>query len=92
MRDLTDLRHMLLKAILFGIIAALSAFLLWLQNPRMSTLILLGLCVWACARIYYFLFYVIERYIDPSFRFSGLWSAFRYLWAHRNKPGQSDPE
>ena len=34
----------------------------------------LGVC-----RAYYFAFYVIERYADPSFKFSGLWSFVRYL-------------
>jgi len=38
--------------------------------------------IWSFCRVYYFAFYVIERYIDPSFRFSGLISALRYL---RNK-------
>lgn len=85
MRDLTDPKYMVLKAILFGVVAGLSAFLLWLQHPQVITVILTGLCAWACSRIYYFLFYVIERYIDPTFRFAGIWSAVRYLWEHRRE-------
>lgn len=40
----------------------------------------LGLClIWSSARFYYFLFYVIEKYVDPNFKFSGVWSAVQYL-------------
>lgn len=42
-------------------------------------LLLLMICVWAFCRAYYFAFYVIERYVDRSYRFSGLFSALRFL-------------
>lgn len=32
---------------------------------------MMGIAVWSFCRLYYFGFYVIERYIDPSYRFSG---------------------
>jgi len=28
--------------------------------------------VWASARFYYYLFYVLEKYVDPSLQYSGL--------------------
>ncbi len=41
--------------------------------------ILLAIAVWAFCRAYYFAFYVIEKYIDPRFRFDGLISVARYF-------------
>jgi hypothetical protein len=35
--------------------------------------------VWSFCRFYYFAFYVIEHYVDPSYRFSGLLSFALYL-------------
>lgn len=40
---------------------------------------LLAAVVWSAARLYYFMFYVIERYVDPDYRFSGLFDFVRYL-------------
>jgi hypothetical protein len=37
--------------------------------------------VWAFARAYYFCFYVIERYVDSRFRFSGIFAALRFAWS-----------
>lgn len=79
MRDLQRPALLYLKAALFLAVGAVSAFLLILRQPGVTTAVLLALAVWAFARVYYFAFYVIERYVDPSFRFSGLWSAIRYL-------------
>jgi hypothetical protein len=83
MRDLSDPRWMKLKAALFGGIGLLSALLLWLESPRLITVVLLLLCVWAFCRLYYFAFYVIEHYIDPTFKFSGVFAACRYLMKRR---------
>ena len=43
----------------------------------------LGIALWAWCRWYYFLFYVIEKYADPGFRFAGVGSFLRYLWEKR---------
>lgn len=40
---------------------------------------LLVVCVWAFCRAYYFAFYVIERYLDPGYKFSGLTSVIAYV-------------
>ncbi len=47
--------------------------------------LLLGMTVWCFCRFYYFAFYVIEKYVDPAYRFSGLWSFARYLCQSRKK-------
>ena len=83
MTDLSSPKLLFLKALLFLILGAGAASLLLLDRPDARTGLLLALTVWAFARAYYFCFYVIERYIDPSFRFSGLVSLAAYLLRSR---------
>jgi uncharacterized membrane-anchored protein len=78
MKNLENPKWMFVKAALLFGIGMLSATLLVIRDPRVSTAVLLALVIWAFSRVYYFAFYVIERYIDPSFRFSGLFSAAKY--------------
>ena len=49
-----------------------------------TTGLLLAIAVWSFCRLYYFAFYVIENYVDDSYRFSGLWSFVKYLWNRRS--------
>ena len=79
MRDLTDPRLLYLKAALFLLLGGLSATLLLADSPHLRTAALLAVCIWAFARAYYFAFYVLERYIDPSHRFSGVWPLLRFV-------------
>ena len=71
---------MWVKAALFLIIGILSSVLILVEMPDLRVAVLLVLAIWSFCRAYYFAFYVIEHYTDPSFRFSGLISALRYLW------------
>ena len=70
---------MWVKAGLFVVIGVASSGLILALMPDWRVLLLLILAIWAFCRAYYFAFYVIEKYIDPSFRFSGLISVLRYL-------------
>jgi hypothetical protein len=90
MRDLEDPRWMVVKAVLFLAIVLLSSGLLLLQAPGWRTAALLAFAIWGSARLYYFLFYVIERYIDPSYRFSGVVSALRYALGKRRGSRRSE--
>ncbi|MEM8494737.1 MAG: hypothetical protein AAF916_04770 [Planctomycetota bacterium] len=83
MHDLQNPRWMYLKAALFVGIAVISATLLVLESPKLRTAVLLALLMWASCRAYYFAFYVIEKYIDPSYRFAGLIDFVRYLYRGR---------
>jgi hypothetical protein len=78
-KDLVNPRWMYVKAALFLLIGGCCVTLLLVDRPTLRTAMLLALAVWAFCRAYYFAFYVIERYVDPGFRFSGLWSAIRHL-------------
>ena len=77
---------MYLKAALFVVIGCVSVALVIATNPTARICILLALAIWSFCRAYYFAFYVIERYVDPSFKFSGLFSAFKYLATRRRRP------
>jgi len=79
MRDLQSHRWMWVKAGLFLLIGLASSALILVELPDLRTFLLLVLAIWSFCRVYYFLFYVIERYVDPSYKFSGLISALRYL-------------
>jgi hypothetical protein len=79
MRDLQSPRWMWVKTALFVVIGLTSAGLILALAPDWRVLLLLMLAIWTFCRAYYFAFYVIEKYIDPSYRFSGLISAIRYL-------------
>lgn len=39
--------------------------------------------MWSFCRAYYFAFYVLERYVDPGFKFSGLGAFVAYLVRRR---------
>jgi len=73
------------KGILFLFLGVISAVLLLLHAPNVTVAVLLGLTVWAFCRFYYFAFYVIQHYVDPSYRFSGLLSFLQYSIRKRRK-------
>lgn len=89
MRDLHSPKLMRLKGILFLVIGAVSAAWLWLEAPGLQRTFLLALTIWGFCRAYYFAFYVLEKYVDPDFRFAGLSSVIRHLFKHRRKPWDS---
>jgi len=72
------------KAGLFLLIGLGSALLLLLETATLRAGLLLGVAIWAFCRAYYFAFYVIEHYVDPGYRFSGLISFFRHLLRKRS--------
>ena len=77
-RDLTDPRWITFKGVLFLVVGLFAAALLLVEHPGVIDALLLVICVWGFCRAYYFAFYVVEHYVDPGYRFSGLWSFFRY--------------
>ncbi|HEX3111543.1 MAG TPA: hypothetical protein VHU41_20740 [Thermoanaerobaculia bacterium] len=79
MRDITSPRLLVLKAVLFLIVGVAAAGILIAEAPRLSIVLLLAIVIWAFARAYYFAFYVIERYIDSRYKFTGIWSSIVFL-------------
>jgi hypothetical protein len=85
MTDLTNPRAIKIKGLLFLLIGLLSALLLVLDKPSFKHTLLLIIAIWSFCRCYYFAFYVIQHYVDPSFRFSGLGAFVKYLVQGRNR-------
>ncbi len=80
MRDLQNTRAMWLKGWLFLLIGVMSGSILLIDHLNWRSTLLLGLCIWGFCRAYYFAFYVIERWVDPQYKFSGLGHFLTYLW------------
>ena len=85
MKDITNPTWIKAKGILFLLVGILAATLLVLEHPGWKVALLLALAVWCFCRSYYCAFYVIEHYVDSSYKFSGLWSFVRYLMQNRRK-------
>ena len=82
-RDIQSRSWLYAKGALFVLLAAVAGGMLLLHTPELRVFVLLWICVWASCRAYYFAFYVIEHYVDPSFRFSGLLDFLRYAVSSR---------
>ena len=77
--DLTNPRAILAKGWLFLLLGLLAGIALLAFDFSWLRLALLSLAIWGFCRWYYFMFYVIEKYVDPSFKFAGLGSFVSYL-------------
>jgi hypothetical protein len=89
MTNLTNVNVIWCKGILFVVLGLLGSVLLIVRTPEVTTVLLLGLTVWAFCRAYYFAFYVIERYVDPSYRFTGLGDFLRYALTGKHADRQN---
>jgi len=70
----------LLKFVLFLIISIFGFSLMLILNEfDIFFIIILATTIWSCSRIYYFLFYVIHKFFDPQYKFSGLFHFILYL-------------
>jgi hypothetical protein len=67
--DLKNPKLIFAKGFLFLLIGAASSALLLIEAPSLRVALLLALAVWGFCRFYYFAFYVIGHYVDPSYRF-----------------------
>jgi hypothetical protein len=79
MTDIQSPQWLYAKGALFLVLGILASGILLLDHPSLKVAGLLCLAVWSFARSYYFVFYVIEHYIDPNYKFSSLGSFVRYL-------------
>jgi len=81
---------MYLKAALFGVILLASAGLIVAAAPGWRAAGLVVLLAWSSARLYYFMFYVIEKYADPHYRFAGVIDFLRYAVSRRRARREQD--
>ena len=83
MKDLSNPFWIKLKGMLFLFMGVATGVLLFLDSPTLKTAVLLAVVIWSFCRFYYFAFYVIEKYVDSDYKFSGLISFVRYLFQRR---------
>lgn len=70
--DIQSPRLIYAKGGLMLLVGLLASSLLLIGQPQLTTWLLLALAIWGFCRAYYFAFYVIQHYTDPSFRYAGL--------------------
>ena len=84
MADIKNPRLLYAKGALFVLGDIMAVGLILTERPTIKVALLLAIAIWCFARAYYFAFYVIEKYADPHYKFSGLLAFLRYLL--RRKP------
>ena len=85
MTDITNPKLLWTKGLLFLVLAFGASVLLVVEAASLKVAVLLAVAIWGFCRSYYFAFYVIERYVDPTYRFSGLTSFVRYMLRGRKR-------
>lgn len=88
MADIKSPTVIWIKGLLFLLLGSLASVLLVLHARSVTVAFLHCLAVWAFCRFYYFAFYVIERYVDSNYRFSGLISFLHYAIFERRHQRQ----
>ena len=68
------------------VLGLLSSVLLVTRVGDKTVVVLLILSIWSFCRFYYFAFYVIEHYVDPNYRYSGLLSLVVFLFRRTRTP------
>jgi len=79
MGDLKNPKLIYFKGFLFLVTGLLAVVAILLEHPTLQTAFLLGIAIWSFCRLYYFMFYVIEKYVDGNYRFAGIGSFVLYL-------------
>lgn len=85
MTDLTSRKWIIAKGIMFALIVLMSAVGIIFYDDRWQRLGLLLICLWSACRFYYFLFYVLERYVGVEGRYAGIWDLLQRLWSQRRR-------
>ena len=86
MTDITSPKLLWTKGALFLLLAIAASALLLVEAASLKVAVLLAVAIWGFCRSYYFAFYVIEHYVDPGYRFSGLGSFVLYAVRARKSP------
>lgn len=88
MADIKSPRLLYIKGGLMLVVGLLASGLLIAEHPTAKVALLLALAIWGFARAYYFVFYVIEHYIDGTYKYAGLWDFLRQVF-ERNQVKRS---
>lgn len=83
MADIKSPKLLYAKGAMMLAVGVLASALLLLRHPSAMTALLLATAVWGFCRAYYFVFYVIDHYIDPGSRHAGLVAFFQNRFKRR---------
>lgn len=83
--DIKSARLIHLKGWLFLLSCGIAVTGLLVPAFSWERLALIGIALWAACRWYYYLFYVIENYVDSDFKFASVTEAIRYLLKQKPK-------
>ena len=83
--DIQSKNLIIFKGLLFVFLGAAAAAIILLKHWSWENALWLGVAIWAFCRAYYFAFYVIEKYVDPDYKFAGLWTAVAFLLRRRGR-------
>ena len=86
MTDITSPKLLWTKGALFLLLAIAASAVLLVEAASLKVAVLLAVAIWGFCRSYYFAFYVIEHYVDPGYRFSGLGSFVLYAVRRGKSP------
>ena len=78
MGDIKNKKLIHIKGWLFLLTGLMASGGIILETFNLKIIFLLIIAIWSFCRFYYFLFYVIEKYTDPEFKFDGLYSLVKY--------------
>jgi len=96
MNDIRSPRLLYFKGLCFALAGLLASVIILIKHPDLTLALLLACAVWCFARAYYFVFYVIEHYIDRKYRYRGIVSFLQYavggMRADEGEPGDDDRE
>jgi len=82
--DLKSPRLIYLKGFLFLFGGCVAAGIILIEHPGWRVAMLLAVAIWCFCRAYYFAFYVIQHYVDDTYRFAGLGDFVKYLLRRRS--------
>ena len=83
--DIQSKKLILAKGFLFLVVGVLALAIIVAETWSLRVVALTAISIWAFCRFYYFMFYCIEKYVDPSYKFAGLTSFLTYMIRQRHR-------
>jgi hypothetical protein len=83
MADLKNQNVIVIKGLLFLLVAVMASAAIFCLAPSWRTVVLLLVLIWASARFYYFLFYVLYAYVDSRYKYAGIVALLKSLARQR---------
>ena len=88
MTDLKNKNVIVIKGLLFLLMTVMASAGILCLAPDWRTIVLLLVLIWACARFYYFLFYVLYAYVDSRYKYAGIAALLKSLACRRTPDGR----